>query len=45
MSLYDMIMGEAITKQMWSELGQGLINDEDLIKRILEAGYEGIEDD
>lgn len=42
MSLYDFIMNQEFTKEDWSELGKGNITDKDIIKAILEEGYEGI---
>ena len=47
MTLYDLIMEvrEGFTKEDWSQLGKGNINDEETVKRMLMAGYEAIADD
>lgn len=45
MTLYDLIMGmKGFTKSDWSALGRGEILDEERIKSMLMAGYEGMDD-
>jgi hypothetical protein len=48
MTLYDLIMGNDLggfTKQDWSMLGKGQINDEDTIKNMLMEGYQAVADE
>ncbi len=42
MSLYDFIMSQGFSKEDWSELGKGLITDNEIIEAMLAEGYEGI---
>lgn len=47
MTLYDIIMGVAngFTKEDWSKLGRGQIEDEDTIKKMLMEGYGAVADE
>ena len=46
MTLYDLIMTAAkFTKMDWSRLGQGQIEDQETIGRMLMEGYEAVADE